>query len=49
LRHVRDSSVRVLQRCSGLVKNEQTVHASDTLQLKMAPSGGMVALFSPAK
>jgi hypothetical protein len=39
----------VLQRCSGLVKNEQTVHASDTLQLKMAPSGGMVALFSPAK
>jgi alpha-glucosidase len=32
-----------------LVKNEKTVYASDTLQLKLAPSGGMVAIFSPAK
>jgi alpha-glucosidase len=32
-----------------LVKNEKTVHATDTLQLKLAPSGGMVAIFSPAK
>jgi alpha-glucosidase len=32
-----------------LVKNEKTVRATDTLQLKLAPSGGTVALFSPAK
>jgi alpha-glucosidase len=32
-----------------LVKSEKTVHASDTLQLKLAASGGMVAIFSPAK
>jgi alpha-glucosidase len=32
-----------------LVKNEKTAHASDTLQLKLAPSGGTVAIFSPAK
>jgi len=28
---------------------KKTVHASDTLQLKLAPSGGTVAIFSPAK
>jgi alpha-glucosidase len=32
-----------------LVKSEKTVHASDTLQLKLAASGGMVAIFAPAK
>ena len=32
-----------------LVKNEKTVRPSDTLQLKLAPSGGTVAIFSPAK
>jgi hypothetical protein len=31
------------------VKDEETVRASDTLQLKLAPSGGTVAIFSPAK
>jgi alpha-glucosidase len=32
-----------------LVKNEKTVRASDTLQLKLAASGGTVAIFSPGK
>jgi alpha-glucosidase len=32
-----------------MVKNEQTVHATDTLQLKLAASGGTVAIFSPGK
>jgi len=32
-----------------LVKSEKTVRASDTLQLKLAPSGGTVAIFSPAE
>ena len=32
-----------------LVKNEKTVRPSDTLQLKLAPSGGTVAIFSPGK
>jgi alpha-glucosidase len=32
-----------------LVRNEKTVRPSDTLQLKLAPSGGTVAIFSPAK
>jgi alpha-glucosidase len=32
-----------------MVKNEKTVHATDTLQLKLAPSGGTVAIFSPGK
>jgi alpha-glucosidase len=32
-----------------LVRNEKTAHASDTLQLKLAPSGGTVAIFSPGK
>jgi len=32
-----------------LVKNEKTMRPSDTLQLKLAPSGGTVAIFSPAK
>ena len=31
-----------------MVKNEKAAHASDTLELKLAPSGGMVAIFSPA-
>jgi len=32
-----------------LVKSEKTVRPSDTLPLKLAPSGGMVAIFSPIK
>ena len=32
-----------------LVKNATTVSPSDTLQLKLAPSGGTVAIFSPLK
>ncbi len=32
-----------------MVKNEKTVRRSDSLQLKLAPSGGAVAIFSPAK
>ena len=32
-----------------LVRNEETVRPSGTLQLKLAPSGGTVAIFSPAK
>ena len=32
-----------------LVKNEKTVHAFDTLQLKLAPSGGTVAILSPSQ
>jgi alpha-glucosidase len=37
------------QNAEHLVKNERTVRRSDTLQLKLAPSGGTVAVFSPAK
>jgi alpha-glucosidase len=32
-----------------LVRNEKTVRPSDTLQLKLAASGGTVAIFSPGK
>jgi alpha-glucosidase len=32
-----------------LVRNEKAVRSSGTLQLKLAPSGGTVAIFSPAK
>jgi alpha-glucosidase len=32
-----------------LVKSERTVRPSDTLQLKLAPAGGAVAIFSPAE
>jgi alpha-glucosidase len=32
-----------------VVRNERTARASDTLQLKLAPSGGTVAIFSPGK
>jgi alpha-glucosidase len=32
-----------------IVKNEKTLRASDTLQLKLAPSGGAVAIFAPGK
>jgi alpha-glucosidase len=32
-----------------LVKNEKTVRPSDTLQLKLAASGGTVAIFTPGK
>ena len=35
------------QNAEHLVKNEKTVRSSDTLQLKLAPSGGTVAIFSP--
>ena len=31
-----------------LVKEEKTVRPSGTLELKLAPSGGTVAIFSPA-
>ena len=34
---------------SHLVKIERTVHSTDTLQLKLAPSGGTVAIFSPGE
>ena len=37
------------QNAEHLVRSEKTVHASDTLQLKLAPSGGTVAIFSPGK
>ena len=37
------------QNAEHLVKNDKTVRSSDTLQLKLAPSGGTVAIFSPAK
>jgi alpha-glucosidase len=37
------------QNAEHVVKNEKTAHASDTLQLKLAPSGGTVAIFTPAK
>jgi alpha-glucosidase len=37
------------QNAEHLVKNERTVRPSDTLQLKLAPSGGTVAIFSPAQ
>jgi alpha-glucosidase len=36
------------QNAEHLVKNEKTVRPSDTLQLKLAPSGGTVAILSPA-
>ena len=31
-----------------LAKDEKTVRSTDTLHLKLAPSGGMVAILSPA-
>jgi alpha-glucosidase len=37
------------QNAEHLVKNEKTVRPSDTLHLKLAPSGGTVAIFSPGK
>ena len=37
------------QNAEHIVKSEKDLHASDTLPLKLAPSGGMVAIFSPAK
>ena len=37
------------QNAEHVVKNERIVHASDTLQLKLAPAGGSVAIFSPAQ
>ena len=37
------------QNAEHLVKNEKTMRASDKLQLKLAPSGGTVAIFSPAR
>ena len=35
------------QNAEHLVKNERTVRPADTLPLKLAPSGGTVAIFSP--
>ena len=37
------------QNAEHMVKNEKTVRSTDTLQLKLAPSGGTVAIFSPGK
>jgi alpha-glucosidase len=37
------------QNVEHLVKEEKTVRPSDTLQLKLAPSGGTVAIFSAAR
>lgn len=37
------------QNAGDLVKNQRVVQPTDTLQLKLAPSGGTVAIFSPAK
>ena len=37
------------ENAENVVKSEKTAKASDTLQLKLAPSGGTVAIFSPAK
>ena len=37
------------QNAEHLVRREETVCPSDTLQMKLAPSGGTVAIFSPAK
>jgi alpha-glucosidase len=37
------------QNAEHLVRNEKTARPSDTLQLKLAPSGGMVAIFSPGQ
>ena len=37
------------QNAEDIVRNEKTVRPADTLQLKLAPSGGTVAIFSPAK
>jgi len=35
------------QNAEHLIKNEKTSRSSDKLQLKLAPSGGIVAIFSP--
>jgi alpha-glucosidase len=37
------------QNAENMVKNEKTVRSTDTLQLKLASSGGTVAIFSPGK
>ena len=37
------------QNPAHLVKNEKTVRSTDTLQLKLAPSGGTVVIFSPGE
>jgi alpha-glucosidase len=37
------------QNAEHMVKNEKTVRSTDMLQLKLAPSGGTVAIFSPGK
>jgi alpha-glucosidase len=37
------------QNAEHVVKDEKTVRRSDTLQLKLSPSGGTVAIFSPAR
>ena len=36
------------QNAEHMVKNEKSVRHADSLQLKLAPSGGTVAIFSPA-
>jgi alpha-glucosidase len=37
------------QNAEHLVKEEKTVRTAETLQLKLAPSGGAVAIFSPVR
>jgi len=37
------------ENAEDVVKSEKTAKASDTLQLKLAPSGGAVAIFSPVR
>ena len=37
------------QNVEDIVRNKETVGPADTLRLKLAPSGGTVAIFSPAK
>ena len=37
------------QNAEHMVWEEKTVRPSDTLQLKLAPSGGTVAIFSPGE
>ena len=37
------------QNAEHLIKEEKSVRSSGTLQLKLAPAGGSVAIFSPAR
>ena len=37
------------QNAEHLIKDDRTVSSSEMLRLKLAPSGGTVAIFSPVK